>query len=146
MQLKDFERFVNISLLITPLSRHFHHFSVITGKQCCVLNLLRNPHCYFESILLIPYIFDKQGKMVTGRQFSTMFRSFFLKTVITSAFFNSEGNIESNIELMKLKKTNSEKVSRLSLQLFSPVYHFLDKLFCYLDYGSLPKSYFLFQK
>ena len=36
-----------------------------------------------------------------------------------------------NIEL--LRKTNFEKISTLSL--ISPVYHFLDKLFCYLNYG-----------
>ena len=48
------------------------------------------------------YIFNKLGKVFTGRLFSTLFRSFLLKIGITSAFFNFEGKVVSNTELLKL--------------------------------------------
>ena len=108
MQSKAFERSVNIAPLIPPLSKHFCHFSVII----CVIKPLRYPHCHFKSIWLkylyiclqshLSYIFDKLGKMLIGQQFSTLFRSLFLKTEITSTFFNSEVKVVSNIESLRL--------------------------------------------
>ena len=48
---------------------------------------------------------------VRAQWFSALFRSFFLKTEFTSPFFNSEGKVPTNIGLLKLLETNSEKTS-----------------------------------
>ena len=67
MQSKTFERSLNIAPLIPPFSKHFHHFSVITRRQCCVLKPLWNPHCHFESIWL-KYILIVEAPSIYLRQ------------------------------------------------------------------------------
>ena len=108
MKWKAFERSANIAPLILPLSKHFRHFSVITRIECYVLKPLRNPYCHFESIWL-KYLYTR------------FTRSFFLKTGITSEYINSERKVASNIELLKLWKINSEKMSMLSLVVFTGI-------------------------
>ena len=96
-------------------------------------------YLYIWSYRHLSYIFDKLGMMLTGRSFSTLFRSSFLKTGITSAFFNSEGKVVSNIELLKLWRINSENINVI-FNYFHRYITFLTSIF-YLDY----RSYFLYQ-
>ena len=71
-------------------------------------------------------------------------RSINIGSLIHTLSTNFRYFLSSNIELLELWKTNFEKISMLSLIIFTVV-SFSWQTFFYLDYGSLLKSYFLFQ-
>ena len=93
-------------------------------------------------LIEISFIYLRQIRQVA---YWTIVFFFFLKTGITSAFFNSKGKVASNIELLKLWKTNSGKISMLAWIIFTAIsLSWQAFLLFYLEYEFLLKSYFLF--
>ena len=146
MQSKAFERSVNIAPLILPLSIHFRHFSVITRTQCCVLILRVYDWSIYTLIVEARFIYLQQ---IREDAYWTIVSNIVLFFVFKNRnyiyIFNSEGKVASNIELLKLWKTNSEKISMLSFIIFTDIKLSWQAFMLSRSWISA-KSYFLFQK
>ena len=121
-----------------------HHKKAVLWSKAFTKSTLPFWECMIEVFIHLiveaPFIYLRQIK-----QDAYWTIVFDIVPVFTSSFFNSKGKVESIIESLKFKKNFQKKYLRYLLS-FSLIYHFLDKLFCYLDYGSLFKILFLASK
>ena len=134
------------------MTKPFHHFSVITRRQCCVLKPLQNPHCHFESMWLkYLHIWSLRQLFIYLQQIRQDAQWAIVFNIILVFVFKNQNYIcnfkfwklESNIKLLKFWKINSKK------NICFNYFHHISlswQAFCNLDYESLLKPYILLPK
>ena len=106
MQWKAFERSANIASLILPLSRHTHHFSVITRRYCCVLK---------ESTLRSPLrVYDWSIYTLDRRSTFHISSANYARCLLDDSF-----KLNQMLNYWSFEKKKSEKISTLSFIVFS---------------------------
>ena len=136
------------------ICENFRHFSVIARRLLCAKAFMESTLLFWEYMieifiyLIVEKLFIYLRQIRQDVRWAIVFNiiSVFLFWKLESRlhFLILRGRSYQNTELLKLWKINSEKISMLSLIIFIGISLSWQALF-YLDYGSLVKSYFLFQ-